>query len=135
MQVKCLKCEVVKGLSTEELKEAGEFVEKRKLGGVGFLKVLSLDLREPCINGKEHIFEFEENFDKEIHKLAADVKTAKAVVIDSEKEIAESEKAIEELNAKIEAAKQRSVENGDKTVGLLEKMKEIAWIGDEKLWS
>lgn len=135
MQIRCIKCDVVKGLSTEELKEAGEFVEKRKLKAVGFLKILSLDLREPCTNGKEHVFEFEENFDKEIHTLAADVKTAKGVVKASEAEVVECERIIAEANARAELAKQRSIENGDKSLNLLEKMKEIAFIPDEELWT
>ncbi len=137
MKLKCIKCEAVKELTGEELKEVGEFVEKRKLKAVGFLKVLSLDLREEnlCTNGKSHVYEYDSDFDKEIHKLAADIKTAKNNLKASESEVVECERVINEMTLKMEAAKQRSIENGDKTIGLLEKMKEIAWIGDETLWS
>lgn len=135
MKVKCIKCEKAKELTQEELQEAGEFVEKRKLRAVGFLKVLSLDLRDVCTNGKEHVWEFEPSFDKEIHALAADVKNTKDVIVASEKEIIEYEKVINEMTTKMDVAKQRSIFNGDKSLGLLEKMKTIAWISDESLWT
>lgn len=135
MRVKCVRCEKIKELNTDELKESGEFVQTRKLGAVGFLKVLSLDLRDVCSNGKEHTWEYEPEFDKEIHNLAANVKTAKSIIKTSEDEILECERIIAEATARAELAKQRSIENGDKTDELLEKIREIAWIGDESLWS
>lgn len=137
MRIKCLKCEKVKELDKAELQEVGEFVEKRKLRVVHFLKFLSMDLREDnlCTNGKNHEYEFESSFDKEIHALAADVKGAKAIVAESEKEILECERIIAEITAKAKEAEKRSIENGDKTIGLLEKMKTIAWIPDEALWT
>lgn len=137
MRVKCLKCQKLKELTSEELQESGEFVQKRKLGAVGFLKVLSLDLREDslCANGKNHEFEFEEGFDKEIHELAANIKGAKSVVVASNAEEVECLRIIGEVTLKMEAAKQRAIENEEKTTKLLENMKEIAYIPDEGLWS
>jgi superfamily II DNA helicase RecQ len=104
MKIRCLKCEEWKTLTTEELKEVGEFVKGRKLRAVHFLKYLSMDLRNPCSNGKEHVYEFEESFDKEIHKLAMDIKNSR-------------------------------IKNTGNIGELLNKMREIAWIPDETLWS
>lgn len=137
MIVKCVKCEKVKELDSSELQEAGELVEKRKLKAVGFLNVLSLDLREEnlCKIGKSHQWEFEPGFDKEIHAVSKEVKNIKDVISTSEKEIKECEKAIEEITIKMDVAKQRSIENGDKAIGLLDKIGEIAYIKDESLWT
>jgi hypothetical protein len=135
MIVKCIRCEKQKELSPEELKESGEFVQTRKLGAVGFLKVLSLDMRETCSNGKNHEWEYEPEFDKEIHSLSTDVKAAKSVVKASEDEILECERIIVEATARAEAAKQRSIESGDKACELLNRIGEIAYIPDERLWS
>lgn len=137
MRIRCLKCQIVKELTKEELLESGEFVEKRKLRAVGFLKVLSLDLREDslCTNGKNHEWEFEESFDKEIHELAANVKNTKSIVVASKAEEVECDRIIAEMGAKREAAIKRAAENGTKVEELLGNMKEIAFIPDETLWS
>lgn len=135
MKVKCLKCEQVKELNSSELEEVGTFVENRKLRAVGFLKFLSLDMRELCKDGKEHQWEFEQEFDKQIHILAKDVKDTKGVVNSSKAEEIECLRIIEEITAKREMAKQRIIENEAKTQKLLENMKEIVYIKDETLWS
>jgi len=125
----------VKELTGEELQEAGEFVEKRKLRAVGFLKVLSLDLRDLCTNGKEHAYEYDSSFDKEVHVLAKDIKDAKDIVKTSEQEVIECERIIAETTAKADVARQRSIESGDKSLSLLNKLGEMAYIKDESLWS
>lgn len=135
MKIRCVKCEKVKELDSSELKEAGEFVEKRKLRAVGFLKVLSLDLRDVCTNGKEHVWEFDPGFDKEVHDLAKEINITKGIMTSSEEEEAECINIIDEATARKEAATQRIIENGEKKKKLLEDMKTIAWIPDESLWS
>jgi hypothetical protein len=137
MKIKCLKCEKVKELTPEELQEVGEFVEKRKLRAVGFLKVLSMDLREEnlCTNGKNHEFEFEKSFDNDVHLVAKNINDASSNIVSSEKEIVECESKIAEFIAKKEAANKMK----DEQKVLLDKgkeiLKEIAYIPDPKLWS
>lgn len=134
MKIRCMKCEIVRELTKEELQETGEFVEKRKLRAVGFLKILSLDMRELCNNGKNHEWTFEDGFDKEIHSLAAEVKTTKGVVTAAQAEEIECARIIAETTAKMEAAKQRVIENEAVAHNLLSKMGEISYIKDETLW-
>lgn len=135
MKMKCLKCNDIKDLSVDELKEVGEFIESRKLRGVAFLKYVSMDLRNPCKDGKEHQYEFEEEFDKEVHLVAKNINDADKKIWDCEKEINDCDTKIAELIVKKEEVIkikeiQREILNGGK-----DKLKEIAWIPDPRLWS
>lgn len=67
--------------------------------------------------------------------MAYMTKNTKSIVDSSEKEVIECQRVIDETTAKMQAAAQRSIENGDKAVGLLKKMGEIAYIEDETLWT
>lgn len=137
MIVKCMKCEKVKELTGEEMREVGEFVVRKKLRAVHFLKFLSMDLREDnlCTNGKNHEYEFDPRFDKEIHELAKVIKDTKDVMTSSEEEEAECIRIIEETITRKDVATARIIENGEKKQKLLENMKTIAWIPDETLWT
>lgn len=137
MKIRCIKCEQVKELNSSELQEVGTFVESRKLRAVGFLKFLSLDMREGnlCKDGREHQWEYDEGFDKEVHMVAKNCNNAEKGILDSEKEVSEYELKIGELIEKRDIA-QKVIETQKE---LLDKgreiLKEIAWIGDPKLWS
>lgn len=135
LKVRCMVCEICKELTPDELKENGEFVQTRKLGAVGFLKVLSLDMRELCKAGKPHQWEFEEGFEKEIHTLAKEIKDTKINIAKLDNSIEEYKKLIEDTKAKLEDIEQKDIEEERKVEELLEKLKEIAYIGDETLWS
>lgn len=135
MIVKCMKCDKIKELTKEELEEVGKFVEIRKLRAVGFLKNLSMDLRDPCKDEKEHQYEFTPEFDKEVHMVAKNCNDAEKGTLDAEKEMNDCELKIAELIGKKEAA----LEKRNQQKLLFEKgkeiLKEIAFIPDPKLWS
>lgn len=135
MKIRCIKCEQVKELNQEELKEVGTFVESRKLRAVGFLKFLSLDLRQVCKDEREHQWEFEESFDKDVHLVAKNCNDAEKETLDAEKEAAECEIKIAEFTAK----KSDAIKNKEIQKQVFEKgkeiLKEIAFIPDPKLWS
>ncbi len=135
MKVKCIKCELVKELDTEDLKEVGEFVEYRKLRAVHFLKYLSMDLREVCKDGRNHEWEFEEAFDRIVHEISARCNETEKVKIDKTNEISECGKIIKEYEDKRDAAIEK-VEVCANTI-MADKMllKKVAYIDDPGLWS
>lgn len=135
MKTKCVKCDLIKELNQEELQEVGKFVEGRKLRAVGFLKFLSLDLRDICNDGREHQWEFEPEFDKEVHLVSKNCNDAEKGMLDAEKEVVDCESKIAELIGKKETAQKTKETQKDMLEKGKEKLKEIAWIADPKLWS
>ncbi len=135
MKLRCMKCEKVKELSSEELQEVGEFVLGRKLKAVHFLKHLSMDMRNPCNDGREHEWEFEESFDKEVHQVSGHCNETEKIKVDKTNEISECSRIIKEYEDKRDAA-MNVVGVCDNTImSDKKKLKEIAYIDDPGLWS
>lgn len=135
MKLKCIKCEKIKELSSEELKEVGEFVLGRKLRAVGFLKFLSLDMRELCEDGKNHEWEFESEFDKEVHQLSTHLVETRKIKEDIMNKIDEYEESIKEYQEKIEVGKKKNEECASLIEGDKEKLRNIVYIDDPGMWS
>lgn len=134
MKLKCEKCDKIKELNQEELKEVGEFVIIRKLKAVHFLKHLSMDMRELCNDGREHQWEFEESFDREVHQVSAHHSEAEKVKVDKTNEVSECGRIIKEYEDKRDAAVKKIEESADNMMQDKMKLKEIAYVGDPGLW-
>lgn len=135
MKLKCMKCELIKELSKEELEEVGTFVLNRKLRAVGFLKFLSLDMRDLCKDQREHQWEFEPTFDKEVHSVAKEIADAIAVVTASVLEQQECDRKIAEFNKRKDEAKAKENESEQTKSAAEVKLKEIAFLPDASLWT
>lgn len=135
MKLRCVKCEIVKDLAQEELKESGEFILNRRLRAVHFLKYLSMDMRDLCTDGRNHEWEFEGEFDKEVHQVSAhciETEKAKSATVS---DIAEYGNIIKEYETKRDNAIKKVEEYADVIMGDKNKLREIAYIDDPKLWS
>lgn len=135
MKIRCLKCEQVKELNSSELQEVGTFVESRKLRAVGFLKFLSLDMRELCSDSREHQWEFESEFDKEVHLVSKNCNDAEKGILDAENVAHECELRIAEFMATKDVAYKVKETQKDVLEKSKQKLKDLAWIPDPKLWS
>lgn len=135
MRLKCIKCEIVKNLTPEELNESGEFVLQRRLRAVHFLKYLSMDMREICTDGRNHEWEYESEFDKEVHQVSAHCIETGKVKNTAESDISECGRIIKEYEEKRDNAIKKVEECVDTITGDKNKLKEIAYIDDPGLWS
>lgn len=135
MKVFCIKCEKIKELSREELEEVGEFVLKRKLRAVHFLKHLSMDRRELCNDGREHEWEFEQEFDKEVHQISAHCNETEKIMVDKTNEFSECSRIIKEYEDKRDAAMNVVGVCNNTIMSDKKKLKEMSYIDDPGLWS
>lgn len=135
MKVRCVKCEIVKELTPEELEESGEFVLQRRLRAVHFLKYLSMDMRDLCKDGRNHEWEYENEFDKEVHQVSAHCIETEKVKVATTNYIDEYRRIIVEYETKRDDAVKKVEECADTIMEDKKKLKEIAYLDDPGLWS
>lgn len=69
MKLKCIKCKEEQHLSKDDVKAVAEIIERHKLDVSAFLDSLA-PIGGKCKDGDLHIYEFEDVFRDNMHKLA-----------------------------------------------------------------
>lgn len=106
MKMVCILCKQERELSVEEIKEYGEWIENKNLQAVDYLNRIGLEDGYTCrfeldtetgTRIKKHKYEFEEEWDKVVHKAAANIILTGTLREESIKRAAELQSKINEM--------------------------------------
>ncbi len=134
MILRCMVCKKERELSTEEIKEYGEWIVKKELQPVDYLNRLSLDDGYTCKDTKKHKYEFQEEWDKEVHIVAKDISNNRKERTETLQRDTELEEKLREMVNESKELKNKMNELDMDCRGLGDRFKEMTGNKKYEIW-
>ena len=142
MRVKCVKCNIEKDISKEDIDKIKSIVEDGKISrSVDYLEIFNVT-RGKCIEQKKHTFIFEESFFNNVQDLIKKRGDILSKHDNDEKELSKTNDEITELENKLKNIKEKKeglIENIKKeetnVENTLQEFEQITGGRDIEIWS